>query len=107
MARLIEVEDVRACPPGLTIGVGDVLLFHATGGHVRSGGGAVELLGPYVQAVVGTDGQVLTPMGPPNAVLLRARGPCAGAEVGLIIGEPFRRVEEVTVVVSGGPAVGT
>jgi hypothetical protein len=107
MARLIEVEDVRACPPRLTVGVGDVLLFHATGVRVRSGSDAVEVLGPFVQAVVGTDGHVVAPMGSPNTVLLRARRHCAGAEVGLIVGDPFHRVEEVTLVITVEPAVGT
>ena len=107
MARLIEVQDVRACPPRLTIEVGDVLLVRAAGGRVRSGGDAVEMLGPYVEAVVGTNDQILAPMGPPNTLLIRARAACAGAEVGLFIGEVFHRVEEVTVVLTVEPAAGT
>jgi hypothetical protein len=46
-------------------------------------------------------------MGSPNTVLLRARRHGAGAEVGLIVGDPFHRVEEVTLVITVEPAVGT
>jgi hypothetical protein len=75
MPRLIEVQDARACPSPLTVGRGDVLLFRATGGRVRDGSDVIELLGPFLPAVVGDDGNVLAPMGLPNTVLFRARGP--------------------------------
>ena len=45
MPRLIEVEDARVCSSPLTIHVGDVLLFRAAGGRVRSGSGTIDLLG--------------------------------------------------------------
>jgi hypothetical protein len=73
MARLIEVPDVALCRSPLIIQVGDALLFHGMGGHVRSGGDAIEMLGPFVQAIVGENGGVLTPSGPPNTVVYRAR----------------------------------
>lgn len=88
MPRLIEVDDAGACPSPLTLQPGDVLLFRAVGGVVRSGGTCVELLGPFTQAVVAEDGSVLSPVGPPNAVLFRARRPGrAGIEV--VTGDPF------------------
>lgn len=74
MARLIEVPNVALCRSPLAIRVGDALLFRGLGGHVRSGGDAIEMLGPFVQAIVGEDGGVLTPSGPPNTVVFRARG---------------------------------
>ena len=53
---------------------GGAARFHeASGARIRSGADVVELLGPFVQAVLGEDGSVLTPMGPPNVVLVRAR----------------------------------
>jgi len=73
MARLIEVPNVALCRSPLVIRVGDALLFHGLGGHVRSGGDAIEMLGPFVQAIVGENGEVLTPSGPPNTVVFRAR----------------------------------
>ena len=79
MARLIEVQDARTCPSPLTVSLGDLLLFRATGGRVRSGDDVVELLGPFLSAVLGDDGTILTPLGPPNTVLFHARRPGSGA----------------------------
>ena len=73
MARLIEVPDVALCRSPLIIQVGDALLFHGLGGHVRAGGDAIEMLGPFLQAIVGENGGVLTSSGPPNTVVFRAR----------------------------------
>ncbi|HYE33990.1 hypothetical protein [Methylocaldum sp.] len=88
MARLIEVQDPRMCLSPLTVRSGDVLLFRAAGGRVRSGGDVVELLGPFLQAVVGDDGNILTPMGPPNTVLFHARQP-GRALIDVITGDLF------------------
>jgi hypothetical protein len=88
MARLIEVQDVRVCPSPLKVQVGDVLQFHVSGGHVRSGSNVVELLGPLLTAVVGDDGNILTPMGPPNSMLVRAKG-TGQAMIDLVTGDPF------------------
>ena len=88
MPRLIEVPDAQKCPSPQTIKVGDVFLFHATGGYVRSGDDVIELVGPFVTAIVGDEGKILTPMGPPNAVLFRARQP-GRALVNLVTGDPF------------------
>jgi hypothetical protein len=86
MSRLIEIgpDDVSG---ELVLGVGDVVRFAATGGHVRSGT-AVEILGILTDSVMGTDGSVLTPLGPPGTVLLRARSP-GRAEVDVVSGDPF------------------
>ena len=72
MGRMIEVQNVRGGPSSLTIQPGDVLLFSAPGGHVRAGGGTIEMIGPLRSAVVGDNGAVITPMGVPNTVLFRA-----------------------------------
>src|SRR5262245_35780962 len=73
MSRLVEIDDVKALPRALTLQVGDILLFRATGGHVLSDDAVVEILGFFLPAVIGPEGQVLSPMGPPAAVLFRAR----------------------------------
>jgi hypothetical protein len=88
MALLIEVQDCRACSSPLTLHPGDVLLVRATGGHVRSGEDVVELLGPFLAAVVGDDGAVVAPMGAPNTVLFRARRP-GRALIDVVTGDPF------------------
>jgi hypothetical protein len=87
MARLIEVHDARVCPSPLAVRTGDVLLFRAAGGRVRSGA-AVEALGPFVPGEIGDHGEVLTPMGPPNAILFRARRP-GRAAIEVVTGDPF------------------
>lgn len=88
MPRLIEVQQEQAYFASQNIEIGDVLLFHASGGYVRSGVEALELLGVFVIAVVGTEGQVVEPMGPPNAVLFRALN-SGEAEITIITGDPF------------------
>jgi hypothetical protein len=88
MGQLIEVQDARAGPSALTVRAGDVLLFHAAGGHVRSGGDVIELLGPFLSATLGADGQVVAPMGAPNVVLVRAHRP-GRAMIEVVTGDPF------------------
>ena len=87
MARLIEIPEVPTCPSPLAVRTGDVVMFRAAGGRIQSGA-AVELLGPFVPGEVGTEGDILTPMGPPNAVLFLARG-LGRATVDVISGDPF------------------
>jgi hypothetical protein len=96
MARLIEVQDARVCPSPLTVHLGDVLLFRAAGGRVRSGGDVVELLGSFLPAVLGDDGTILTPMGPPNTVLCRARQP-GRAQIDVVTGDPFHTPQTTTL----------
>src|SRR5215510_3520468 len=96
MARLIEVQDARVCPLPLTVALGDVLLFRATGGRIRSGGDVVELLGSFLTAVLGEDGTILTPMGPPNTVLFRARRP-GRARIDVVTGDLFYTPQTTTI----------
>jgi hypothetical protein len=88
MARLIEVQDARVCLSPLTVHLGDMVLFRAAGGRVRSGEAVVELLGPFLTAVVGDDGNIVTPMGPPNTVLFRSRQ-IGRARIDVVMGDPF------------------
>lgn len=89
MARLIEIQQANDLPSALTIKAGDVLVFGATGGHVRAGVGVVEVLGHYLPAVLGDNGQVLAPQGPPTTVLILALGP-GRAMIDVVTGDPFR-----------------
>src|ERR687889_330858 len=88
MGRLIEVQHAQDLPTRLTIRVGDVLIFGATGGHVRSGAEVVEILGPFVRGVVGNNGQIISPMGAPNRVLFFARHP-GRAMIDVVTGDPW------------------
>ena len=89
MSRFIDIRPAEeGLPSELVITVGDVVRFTATGGRIRSGTG-VELLGILSDSVVGTSGAVLTPLGPPTAVLLLARSP-GSAVVDVVSGDPFR-----------------
>lgn len=100
MARFIEVQ-AEQMPRTLSILVGDVVLFRASGGSVRSGSGIVEQLGAFVESVVGDNGAVLVPAGSPNVVMFRAS--TAGiASVAVVMGDPWRepRTTNVEMVVS-------
>ena len=89
MARLIEIQDPSRCPSPLVVTVGDVLLVRATGGRVGAPGGAVELLGPFLPAVLGDNGEVLSPMGTPGTVLVLARA-AGRAVITVMAGDPFQ-----------------
>ena len=86
MSRLIEIGPDEV-PRELVLAVGDVVRVAASGGQVRSGT-AVELLGILTDGVLATDGSVLTPLGPPGTVLLRASFP-GRAVVDVVSGDPF------------------
>jgi hypothetical protein len=102
VGRYIDIRpDDEGLPAELVLGVGDVVRVAATGGGVRSGTG-VELLGILTDSVVGTDGSVLTPLGPPGAVLFRAREP-GRAVVELVSGDPFRESVTRSLVVRVEP----
>jgi hypothetical protein len=98
MPRFIEVQDAELYLQSEYISVGDVLFFHASGTRVLSEGGVIEVLGTYVSAVAGTEGQIVTPLGPPNVVLLRALRP-GKANVCIMTGDPFgeRKSTEIRV----------
>ena len=102
MGRLVDLRpDDEGLPAELVLAVGDVVRVAATGGAVRSGTG-VELLGILTDAVVGLDGSVVTPLGPPGVVLLRAREP-GRAVVDLVSGDPFREPLARTLAVRVEP----
>ena len=100
MSRLIEIQHAQVVPPNLTIQVGDVLSFGATGGHVQSGQEVVEILGPFLPAVLGGNGQIVSPMGAPNAVWFLARQP-GRATIDVVTGDPWQAPQttrlEITV----------
>jgi hypothetical protein len=99
MALLIEVQDVNISPSPLTVHPGDVLFLRAAGGRIRSGADVVEFLGPFLSAVVGDDGTILTPMGPPNTILLRARRP-GRAVIDVVTGDPFHHPQTTELILT-------
>lgn len=88
MGRLIDLRGQQPLPSSLTVRVGDLLVFGASGARVPADADALERLGPFVPGVVGTNGQVLSPMGAPNAVLFLARG-AGTVHLELVTGDPF------------------
>lgn len=97
MGRLIDVQPAgQGFASRLVIAVGDLLMFGASGGHVRSGGGAVELLGMFRTGVVGAGGTVLSPVGAPGTVLFLARHP-GEATIDVVTGDPWRESRTSTV----------
>jgi hypothetical protein len=96
MGRLIEVQHAQDLPTSLTIRVGDVLVFGATGGHVYSGAEVVEILGPFLPGVLGDNGQILSPMGAPNAVLFLARR-TGRATIDVVTGDPWHAPKTTTL----------
>src|ERR1051326_1125866 len=99
MGRLIEVDDPKSCHDRLTIRVGDVLLFRASGGRIRAGADVLELLGPFVPAVVGDDGEIFSPTAPPNTLLFRALRP-GQAAIDVITGDPWHRPETTEITIN-------
>src|SRR5688500_12982384 len=98
MGRLIEVQDAQHCA-SLPIQRDDVLQFHATGRRIKSGSTVVEMLGPFLQGMVGVDGSILTPQGPPNAVLFCARQ-SGRAVIEVVAGDPWHGPETVSIQVT-------
>ena len=70
MPRLIDAGP--DAPATLTLRVGDIVRFNATGGRVLHGGDALENLGAFAPGVVGTHGGVLSPQGVPATQAFRA-----------------------------------
>jgi hypothetical protein len=99
MSRLIEVQHAQDLPTRLTIRVGDVLNFGATGGYVHSGAEVVEILGPFLPGVLGDNGEILSPMGAPNAVLLLARRP-GRATIDVVTGDPWHAPETTALSIT-------
>lgn len=89
MSRLIDIQPgVQDLPEELVVGVGDVLRFAATGGHLQSGE-AIELIGILSDSVLGTDGTVLSSTGAPNTILFRATS-LGEAVIDIVTGDPWR-----------------
>jgi hypothetical protein len=99
MGRLIEIQQAQDVPPSLTIQVGDVLRFGASGGHVQSGMDVVELLGHFLPGILGESGQVMAPMGAPNAVLFVARRP-GRATIDVVTGDPWHAPQTIILDVT-------
>lgn len=99
MSRYIEIELPQDLRAGLTLEVGDVLRVWATGGRVASGAGVVELLGPLLTGVVGTNGEILSPTGGPNVLLLRALR-AGRATVELSTGDPWHNAQTRTLEIT-------
>lgn len=73
-----------------------MLVFSATGGHIRSGPDVVKLLGPFLIGVLGKNGEVVAPMGTPNTVVFLTRGP-GRATIDVVTGDPWRNFDTTTV----------
>jgi hypothetical protein len=102
MARLIEIDKPQELPARILIDVGDVLLFKASGGRVRSGATAVETLGPFIPGLLGNRGEILSPMGAPNTILFVARHP-GHATIDVITGDPWRKSRSTVIDVDVEP----
>lgn len=105
MPRLIVIDPaVESLPSRLRLVEGDLVHFAASGGRVRGGSGAVELLGVFVSGVLDTAGHALVPAGAPDAVVFRARRP-GTATVEVLVGDPWeamwRRALDITVAPIG------
>ena len=96
MARLIEIRGDDSVPSALTLGVDDVLMVGAAGGQVREGRDVIEMLGAFIPGTVAETGQVVSPMGAPNVVLLRARR-AGRATLELVTGDPFHSARRHTL----------
>jgi hypothetical protein len=103
MARLIEITRARETPAHLSIRSGDVIMFKAVGAVVCTGADIIEALGPFRPAVIAPDGSLISPEGPPNTVIVLARGP-GSATLEVISGEPWRNTERTVLEITvAGP----
>jgi hypothetical protein len=87
--RLIEVRPSQGVEGPIVVETGDLVLLRASGTRLETGEGVIEVLGSFRTAVAGRDGAVLTPAGPPDAVVLRAVAP-GHASAAVSTGDPFR-----------------
>jgi hypothetical protein len=99
MGRLIEIPDAQALPPSVTVDVGDLLCFAASGGHVQSGADVVEMLGPFLPGVLRDNGEILSPMGAPNTVFFFARRP-GRATIDVVTGDPWHAPQTTTLQIT-------
>jgi hypothetical protein len=92
MPKLIEIGPIQKLPARLAIKVGDVLRLRATGARVPSLTSALEIIGFYNSGVIGDNGQVLTPIGAPNTVLIIGRHP-GKVMLEVVTGDPWSNVK--------------
>jgi len=102
MGRLIEVQVAPDSPTSLTVAVGDLLQFAASGGHVRRSPDVVEMVGPFLSAVVGSDGSILAPAGAPSTVFFLAQRP-GHATIDVVTGDPWHQPQTTVFHISVGP----
>lgn len=98
MSRLIQVDAGVVGGAPLVVRLGDVLAFAASGVRMGVGSSVLEQLGPLLTAVVGVDGRVISPEGPPSTVLFVARAP-GRATLEVMIGEPWRAPHRTSYVI--------
>lgn len=96
MPRLIEVQDATQLRNGLSLAIGDVVSFSATGARLVAGDDAVRIVGILQQAVTGPAGEILAPAGPPNVVLVQAMR-AGDAQIEIVTGDPWRAVRTTPV----------
>lgn len=92
MGRLIQLRQAQDSPKSLALRVGDVLIVKATGVLVQSGADVVETLGPFVQGVTLENGDIVSPVGAPNTVLLLTRR-SGLARIEIIVGDPWHKTQ--------------
>ncbi len=61
-------------------------------------GESVEIIGVFVTSVIGDDGNIYTPMGPPNVVMFRALA-LGLSTIEIFTGDPFHSSQAVEVVI--------
>jgi len=88
MGRLIDYRPTTAAGVMLAIRVGDIIIAAANGARVRDGGQMLEVVGPLKPALVGDNGEILSPMDAPNSILIHARA-AGRASLELIVGDIF------------------
>ncbi|MGB8193615.1 MAG: hypothetical protein WCF67_16915 [Chitinophagaceae bacterium] len=89
MPKLIEIVDAEYLPAYITLNTGDLLQLGASGGHIISGEGIIELLGAFTQSFM-QDNNIASPAGPPGILLLLAREP-GKAQLNIITGDPWSK----------------
>ncbi|HEY0404108.1 MAG TPA: hypothetical protein VGC89_00160 [Pyrinomonadaceae bacterium] len=99
MGRWIEARPEEPLPVSLTLEVGDLLSFAASGGRVLSGAGVVEILGPFIPGLMLDDGRILSPEGAPNALFFLARRP-GRATIDVFTGDPWSAPQTTTLEVT-------
>lgn len=101
MARLVEISGQLPC--SIELRCGDVLHIQASGGYVQEGVRVAEALGPFVPAVLGLHGRILSPESRPAYLLVRALNPGRATVLLFLAGEPgaARRHEMVLEVDRG------